>query len=113
MGGSLRHSTGRARRTAIGPRIRRTASARRRARQRAGLESADPADGANEGGAGGEQVNPDDLIAADVELEQMIMEDDEGKELSFWQFDKTDKIICGSICFLVVLLVIILAVAMS
>ena len=96
-----------------GPRIRRTASARRRARQRAGLESADPADGANEGGAGGEQVNPDDLIAADVELEQMIMEDDEGKELSFWQFDKTDKIICGSICFLVVLLVIILAVAMS
>ena len=100
-----------------GPRVRRSASARRRARQRAGLEPNEPE--AQEGGGGGgpqaqEEINPDDLIAADVEMEQMIMEEeDEGETLGFWQMDKTDKIICGGICLLVVVLVVILATAMS
>src|SRR5210317_211004 len=68
-----------------GPRVRRSASARRRARQRAGLEPNEPE--AQEGGGGGgpqaqEEINPDDLIAADVEMEQMIMEEeDEGETL--------------------------------
>lgn len=97
-----------------GPRIRRTASARRRARERAGLDTgpADPEEGAN--GGGEQEVNPDELIAADVELEQMIMEEEEEENmLGFWQFDRTDKIICGGICFLVVTLIVILAVAMT
>mmetsp|Transcript_18252 Transcript_18252/g.31408 ORF Transcript_18252/g.31408 Transcript_18252/m.31408 type:complete len:168 (-) Transcript_18252:382-885(-) len=100
-----------------GPRIRRTASARRRARQRAGIEPAEPEGGAEAGGGGGEreqEINPDDLIAADVEMEQMIMEEeDEGETLGFWQLDRTDKVICGGICCLVVALIVILAVAMT
>ncbi len=86
-----------------GPRVRRSASARRRARQRAGLEPEDPADAAEAGGntnAAEPQINPDELIAADVEMEQMIMEEEmlEGETLGFWQLDKTDKYICGGIC---------------
>ncbi|KAL7544314.1 hypothetical protein ACHAWF_007698 [Thalassiosira exigua] len=98
-----------------GPRVRRSASARRRARQRAGLEPADAEGGGEGGGGGGEQeVNPDDLIAADVEMEQMIMEEEEeGETLGFWQLDRTDRIICGGICCLVVALIVILAVAMT
>ena len=99
-----------------GPRIRRTASARRRARQRAGIEPGEEG-GANEEGGGGEreqEINPEDLIAADVEMEQMIMEEEEeGETLGFWQLDRTDKCICGGICCLVVALIVILAVAMS
>ena len=64
-----------------GPRVRRSASARRRARQRAGLEptdNTDPSVSATSGGGGGgrgqqvdemEMVNPDSLIAADVEMD--------------------------------------------
>ncbi|KAL7531497.1 hypothetical protein ACHAXR_004078 [Thalassiosira sp. AJA248-18] len=103
-----------------GPRVRRSASARRRARQRAGLEpGADPdgpEGGANEQGVPREQeINPDELIAADVEMEQMILEEEleEGETLGFWALDKTDKIICGGICCLVVALIVILAVAMT
>mgnify|MGYP006207769757 CR=1 FL=1 len=47
------------------------------------------------------------------EIEQMIMEDDELDTLGFWNLDKTDKIICGGICFLVVALIVVLAVAMT
>lgn len=99
-----------------GPRIRRTASARRRARQRAGLEGPE-AEGGGEGGGQApaeQELNPEDLIAADVEMEQMIMmeEEEEGETLGFWQLDRTDRIICGGICCLVVGLVIVLAVAM-
>lgn len=97
-----------------GPRIRRSASARRRARQRAGLEPADPEEGGGGAAAPQEQeINPEDLIAADVEMEQMIMEEEEGETLGFWQLDKTDKIICGGICCLVVALIVVLAVAMT
>ncbi|KAL7460908.1 hypothetical protein ACHAXS_001343, partial [Conticribra weissflogii] len=81
-----------------GPRIRRSASARRRARERAGLETA------NGEGEGGErrgntepQINPDDLIAADVEMQEMIMDEEADDTLGFWQLDKTDKFICGGI----------------
>ena len=92
-----------------GPRIRRTASARRRARERAGLDN---------GGEGGEgtgepQINPDELIAADVEMQEMMIEDEEDDTLSFWQLDKTDKIICGGVACLVVALIVILAMAMT
>ena len=65
-----------------GPRVRRSASARRRARQRAGLEPTDnndPSASATSGERGGggrgqqvdemEMVNPDSLIAADVEMD--------------------------------------------
>jgi hypothetical protein len=105
-------------------RNRRSASARMRARQRAGLEAGDlEGDGGVGGGGGGgaggggmqvQEINPEDLMAADVEIEQMIiMEDDEEGTLGFWHLDKTDKIICGGVCFLVVALVVVLAVAMT
>mmetsp|Transcript_28243 Transcript_28243/g.60181 ORF Transcript_28243/g.60181 Transcript_28243/m.60181 type:complete len:158 (-) Transcript_28243:318-791(-) len=98
-----------------GPRIRRSASARMRARQRAGLEEGE---GEAEGGGGAQaeqEINPNDLIAADVEMEQMIMEEEEeeGEMLGFWQLDKTDRMICGGICCLVVGLIIVLVVAMT
>ncbi|KAL3776664.1 hypothetical protein ACHAW5_008695 [Stephanodiscus triporus] len=102
-------------------RNRRSASARMRARQRAGLEAGDiEGDGGVGGGGGGgggmqvQEINPEDLLAADVEIDQMIItEDDEEETLGFWHLDKTDKIICGGICFLVVALVAVLAVAMT
>ena len=113
-----------------GPRVRRSASARRRARQRAGLE---PADGDGGGGGGGdpnsasgtsgggggqtsemEMVNPDSLIAADVEMDTYGMDVEEDYEtLGFWQLDKADKFICAGICILVVALIVILGVGMS
>ena len=100
-----------------GPRVRRSASARRRARQRAGLEPEDPVDAAEGGGsnAAEPQINPDELIAADVEMEQMIMEEEmlEGETLGFWQLDKTDKYICGGICILVVALIVVLGVGLA
>ena len=100
-----------------GPRVRRSASARRRARQRAGLEPEDPVDAAEAGGsnAAEPQINPDELIAADVEMEQMIMEEEmlEGETLGFWQLDKTDKYICGGICILVVALIVVLGVGLA
>jgi len=92
-----------------GPRIRRSASARRRARERAGLE---PASG--EGGGGTEpQINPDDLIAADVEMQEMRVDEEVDDTLGFWQLDKTDKFICGGIVCLVIALIIILVLAMT
>lgn len=99
-----------------GPRVRRSASARRRARQRAGLEPEDPADAAEASNNAAEpQINPDELIAADVEMEQMIMEEEmlEGETLGFWQLDKTDKYICGGICILVVALIVVLGVGLA
>ena len=94
-----------------GPRIRRTASQRRRARQRAGLE---PASGdAEEGNARGESVAMEDLIAADVEVDEMILEEETEEVLGFWQFDRTDKFICGGIGVLVLGLIIILATGVS
>ena len=99
-----------------GPRVRRSASARRRARQRAGLEPEDPADAAEAGNNAAEpQINPDEVIAADVEMEQMIMEEEmlEGETLGFWQLDKTDKYICGGICILVVALIVVLGVGLA
>ncbi|KAL9187087.1 hypothetical protein ACHAXT_010807 [Thalassiosira profunda] len=95
-----------------GPRVRRSASARRRARQRAGLEPADDDAGLNSGVIS--DVNPEELMAADVEMDQMIVEEDEeGEALGFWQMDRTDKMICGGICCLVVCLIVILAVALT
>eukprot|EP00985_Skeletonema_marinoi_P027562 scaffold22880_cov165-Skeletonema_marinoi.AAC.5 len=113
-----------------GPRVRRSASARRRARQRAGLEADDGGGGGDDGGAadpnaasgtsgGGQQsememVNPDSLIAADVEMDTYGMDVEEDYEtLGFWQLDKADKFICGGICILVVALIVILGVGMS
>lgn len=113
-----------------GPRVRRSASARRRARQRAGLEADDGGGGDDGGGAadpnaasgtsgGGQQsememVNPDSLIAADVEMDTYGMDVEEDYEtLGFWQLDKADKFICGGICILVVALIVILGVGMS
>ena len=116
-----------------GPRVRRSASARRRARQRAGLEADDDEGGndpnnassATTGGSGNNNdmeqqqqltVNPDSLISADVEMDTygMDMEDTEGYEtLGFWQLDKADKFICAGICLLVVALIVILGVGMS
>ena len=111
-----------------GPRVRRSASARRRARQRAGLEptdNTDPSTSATSGERGGggrgqqvdemEMVNPDSLIAADVEMDTYGMDiDEEGYEtLGFWQLDKTDKFICGGICILIVALIVVLGVGMS
>jgi hypothetical protein len=99
-----------------GPRVRRSASARRRARQRAGLEPEDSADAAEASNNAAEpQINPDELIAADVEMEQMIMEEEmlEGETLGFWQLDKTDKYICGGICILVVALIVVLGVGLA
>jgi hypothetical protein len=118
-----------------GPRVRRSASARRRARLRAGLEvddneendpnSSSATTGAGSGGVSSSsvrqsntemEINPDSLIAADVEMDTygMDMEDGEGYEtLGFWQLDKTDKFICGGICVLVVALIVILGVGMS
>ena len=60
-----------------------------------------------------QEINPEDLLAADVEIEQMIMEDDELDTLGFWHLDKKDKLNCGGICFLVVVLIVVLAVAMT
>jgi hypothetical protein len=99
-------------------RVRRSASARMRARQRAGLDAGELEGGGGGGGRGGggmqvQEINPEDLLAADVEIEQMIMEDEEVETLDFWHLDKTDKIICGGICFLVVVLIVVLAVAMT
>ncbi|KAL7458770.1 hypothetical protein ACHAWC_010457 [Mediolabrus comicus] len=107
-----------------GPRVRRSASARRRARQRAGLEPTDnndPSASATSGERGGQQVdememvNPDSLIAADVEMDTYGMDvDEEGYEtLGFWQLDKADKFICGGICILIVALIVVLGVGMS
>mmetsp|Transcript_4566 Transcript_4566/g.6679 ORF Transcript_4566/g.6679 Transcript_4566/m.6679 type:complete len:151 (-) Transcript_4566:313-765(-) len=106
-----------------GPRVRRSASARRRARQRAGLEvddgdaTNDPnAASATSGGQTGEMemVNPDSLIAADVEMDTYGMDVEEDYEtLGFWQLDKADKFICGGICVLVVALIVVLGVGMS
>lgn len=101
-----------------GPRVRRSASARRRARQRAGLDTDDPTGGEGEGAAGASQqqpqINPDELIAADVEMEQMIMEESmEGDTLGFWQLDKTDKYICGGICCLVLCLIVVLGIGLA
>ena len=108
-----------------GPRVRRSASARRRARQRAGLEPADgdpnSASGTSGGGASGggqtgemEMVNPDSVIAADVEMDTYGMEMEEDYEtLGFWQLDKADKFICAGICLLVVALIVVLGVGMS
>lgn len=93
-----------------GPRIRRTASQRRRARERAGLETAD---GGEEGGRIRQDVNPEELIAADVEFDEMILEEDNEETLGFWQLDKTDKFICAGIGCLVVALVVILAISLS
>ena len=108
-----------------GSRVRRSASARRRARQRAGLEptdNTDPSASATSGGGGRgqqvdemEMVNPDSLIAADVEMDTYGMDvDEEGYEtLGFWQLDKADKFICGGICILIVALIVVLGVGMS
>ena len=110
-----------------GPRVRRSASARRRARQRAGLEPADGGGGGDDpnsasgtSGGGGqpisemEMVNPDSLIAADVEMDTYGMDMEEDYEtLGFWQLDKADKFICAGICVLVVALIVILGVGMS
>ena len=110
-----------------GPRVRRSASARRRARQRAGLEptdNTDPSASATSGERGGgrgqqvdemEMVNPDSLIAADVEMDTYGMDiDEDGYEtLGFWQLDKADKFICGGICILIVALIVVLGVGMS
>lgn len=101
-----------------GPRVRRSASARRRARQRAGLDTDDPTGGEGEGAAGASQqqpqINPDELISADVEMEQMIMEESmEGDTLGFWQLDKTDKYICGGICCLVLCLIVVLGIGLA
>ncbi|KAL3806256.1 hypothetical protein ACHAXA_001079 [Cyclostephanos tholiformis] len=99
-------------------RVRRSASQRMRARQRAGLDVGDIEGGAGGGGGGGgvqvQEMNPADMLAADVEIEQMIMEDDEEVQtIGFWHLDKTDKVICGGICFLVVALIVVLAIAMT
>ncbi len=110
-----------------GPRVRRSASARRRARQRAGLEptgdNTDPSASSTSGERGGrgqqvdemEMVNPDSLIAAVVEMDTYGMDvDEEGYEtLGFWQLDKADKFICGGICILIVALIVVLGVGMS
>jgi hypothetical protein len=94
-----------------GPRIRRTASQRRRARERAGLEPAS-GEGGGDGERGGEN-NVEELMAADVEFDEMILEESEDEVLGFWQLDKTDKIICGGIALLVLALIVILAMGMS
>ena len=94
-------------------RVRRSASARMRARQRAGLDIGDIEGGDGGGGGQMQEMNPANMLAADVEIEQMIMEDDELDTLGFWHLDKKDKIICGGICFLVVALIVVLAVAMT
>jgi len=43
----------------------------------------------------------------------MMVEDDQDDVLGFWQLDKTDKIICGGIAILIVVLIIILVMAMT
>eukprot|EP00986_Skeletonema_menzelii_P015444 scaffold11756_cov151-Skeletonema_menzelii.AAC.9 len=61
-----------------------------------------------------EMVNPDSLIAADVEMDTYGMDMEEDYEtLGFWQLDKADKFICAGICILVVALIVILGVGMS
>jgi hypothetical protein len=95
-------------------RVRRSASARMRARQRAGLDIGDIEGGDGGSGTQMQEMNPANMLAADVEIEQMIMEDDEEVDtMGFWHLDKTDKIICGGICFLVVALAVVLAIAMT
>mmetsp|Transcript_16333 Transcript_16333/g.34023 ORF Transcript_16333/g.34023 Transcript_16333/m.34023 type:complete len:160 (-) Transcript_16333:347-826(-) len=96
-----------------GPRIRRSASARRRARERAGLEPASGVGGGEGGGGTEPQINPDDLIAADVEMQEMRVDEEVDDTLGFWQLDKTDKFICGGIVCLVIALIIILVLAMT
>lgn len=92
-----------------GPRIRRSASARRRARERAGLDGA----GEVEAGEGEAGLNPEELEIAEVEMQQFEIEDEVDDTLGFWQLDKTDKYICGAIACLVIFLVIVLVVAMT
>jgi hypothetical protein len=116
-------------------RVRRSASARMRARERAGLvvdggvaadnEQQQHANMGMGGGVGGtmihhmptvqETINPDDLIAADVQIDQMDMyyDEEEPMTLGFWHIDKTDKLICGMICLLSVALIVVLGVALS
>ena len=110
-------------------RVRRSASARMRARERAGLVGSDAAafDEQQQGMGGGggtmihhmptvqETINPDDLIAADVQIDQMDMyyDEEEPMTLGFWHIDKTDKLICGMICLLSVALIVVLGVALS
>ena len=115
-------------------RVRRSASARMRARERAGLvvdggaadnEQQQHASMGMGGGVGGtmihhmptvqETINPDDLIAADVQIDQMDMYYDEEEPMTpgFWHIDKTDKLICGMICLLSVALIVVLGVALS
>ncbi|KAL3803671.1 hypothetical protein HJC23_003725 [Cyclotella cryptica] len=98
-----------------GPRIRRTASQRRRARERAGLETAEGGGGGGEDGGGRmrQDVNPEELMMADVEFDEMILEEEEEEALGFWQLDRTDKYICAGIGILVVALIVILAMALS
>ena len=57
--------------------------------------------------------NPEELMAADVEMDEMILEEEEEEVLGFWQLDRMDKFICGGIGVLVVGLIIILAMGMS
>jgi len=59
------------------------------------------------------QINPDDLIAADVEMQEMRVDEEVDDTLGFWQLDKTDKFICGGIVCLVIALIIILVLAMT
>lgn len=117
-------------------RVRRSASARMRARERAGLvvDGGDVAAFDEQqqqharlgmGGGGGtiihhmptvqETINPEDLIAADVQVDQMDMyyDDEEPMTLGFWHIDKTDRLICGMICLLFVVLIVVLGVALS
>ena len=123
-----------------GPRVRRSASARRRARQRAGLEPYDDAASATTGTSGSERgsdyyydddnniemINPDSLITANVEIDSSYggtssyagtayyTEGENNNEpLGFWQLDKADKCICWGICVLIAALIVILAVGMS
>jgi hypothetical protein len=106
-----------------------------RARERAGLvvDGGGAADNEQQqhasmgmgGGVGGtmihhmptvqETINPDDLIAADVQIDQMDMyyDEEEPMTLGFWHIDKTDKLICGMICLLSVALIVVLGVALS
>jgi hypothetical protein len=61
-----------------------------------------------------EMVNPDSLIAADVEMDTYGMDvEDDYETLGFWALDRVDKFICGGICILVVALIVILGVGIS
>lgn len=93
-----------------GPRIRRTASQRRRARERAGLE---PASEEQSSQRPDTTQNEEELIAADAEFDEMILEEENEEVLGFWQLDRTDRFICGGIAVLVVALIIILGLGLS